>query len=115
MPIKNINLDIQNLKDGAVLERINHAIDCILSDINDVNKQPNAPREITVKLIFRADERREMIDCNVSVSPKIAPLIQIESKAVMGMDPHGFSYAREVQPMQQMSLDELIQKQEVEK
>jgi len=104
MPTKTENLKIENVKDGAVIEKINFAIGLLMDDINNPNKEAAAPREVSIKLIFKPTEDRDLIGIGCAVNPKFGPLKTIKSRAAIGIDARGRGFAREIVPMEQQKL-----------
>ncbi len=85
-------MDIVTLSDGAVIERINHEMSKVFDNIADVNTDPNATREITVKLKFKPSEDRHSATTSVSCSSKLCSMEQLVKRVYFGED--GNAYER---------------------
>lgn len=82
---------------GAVIEQINREMAEILANIQDLNTEPGKPRSITVKVVFRPDNSREIVKVSYDVSHKLAPAAPIETSLSCG-DYQGELYAVENVP-----------------
>ena len=52
----NVSIDPKTFAGGAFIEKLNHAITQVISNIRDQNTDASEKREITVKLVFRSDK-----------------------------------------------------------
>ena len=64
-------LDICTMKDGAVVERINAELMKVAANVRDLNTDPKAPREISIKLKLLPTEDRESMGIVVSCASKL--------------------------------------------
>jgi hypothetical protein len=62
---------IETLQGGAVLERINHEMQKVYKNISDINTDPKASRELTLKIKFVPTEDRHSAGISVSCSSKL--------------------------------------------
>lgn len=80
----NINLD--NLAEGAVREKFNNALKEVTKNILDPNTKASSKRTITLKLTFEPGEDREIADVTVDYSTKLAPVKGVSTRFVIGTD-----------------------------
>ena len=95
------NLTINNLENGAVMERLEAALIDVLNDIGDVNKKATTPREITCKIKFSPDKDRTMLDISFNVSAKLAANHVVTGRAFFDEDTctaQSFNPKKENQP-----------------
>ncbi len=69
----NVSIDPKTFAGGAFIEKLNHAITQVISNIRDQNTDASEKREITVKLVFRSDKDRRMISTTIGTAVKLAP------------------------------------------
>lgn len=67
-------MTLASLCDGAVQERVNHALQKVSENVLDPNTDPKKKRSITLTLSFEpASDDREDVSVEVSVGVKLAP------------------------------------------
>lgn len=98
------NLSLRNIKEGAAIERFDMAIREIMTNINDLNTDATATREINLKMHFKPTDDREMVAIGFQVVTKPAPLSPVIATAAIGIDAQGKGFAREIHAMQQQRL-----------
>lgn len=101
-------LNLNELADGALQEKINAAMRKVLENMQDPNTPYKVKRGITVKLGFTQTESRGDAVVDVSVETKLAPASPIQTMMAIGKDLRsGEVYAEEYgkQVKGQMSLD----------
>jgi len=64
-------VSIETLQGGAILERINHEMQKVYRNISDINTDPKASRELTLKIKFVPTEDRHSAGISVSCSSKL--------------------------------------------
>jgi hypothetical protein len=62
---------LSTLAEGAVLELFQAELNKVLDNIADVNTDPEAKREISIKVRIAPNEKREMADVVVDVTSKL--------------------------------------------
>lgn len=72
-------LSIQTMRGGAVLEQIEHELQCIADNVLDPNTDPKATRTLTVKITIRPDEAREVAATSCAVTSKLAAAKPLKS------------------------------------
>lgn len=98
-----IELSVQNLARGGLVERIQDEIAKAVANIVDPNTPAKKPRVVTMKMTIKANEGRNMADVSVLVSSTLAPAEPIETGIFIGADPRtGEVAASEVQSGEEM-------------
>lgn len=82
-------IDLNTFAEGALAERVNVEIQKILENIADPNTDAKKVRTLTVKLSFKADDKRDVILSTVVAKSTLAPARDIESKLIMDLDNYG--------------------------
>ena len=74
-------LTIETLESGALIERLNVALDEILADCADINKVPDSIREITCKIKVKPDQNRVALAIGLDVNTKLGTRFPIIAQA----------------------------------
>ena len=101
-------LNLNEIADGALQEKLNAAMRKVLENMQDPNTPYKVKRGITVKLGFTQTESLNDAVVDVSVETKLAPASPIQTMMSIGKDlRNGEVYAEEYgkQVKGQMSLD----------
>jgi len=77
-------LSLDNVKGGAAIELFNMELQAILDDIADPNKQPDAAREVNLKMVIKPDEEGNIGNVGLQVKSKLAPVAPVFTKVVLG-------------------------------
>lgn len=106
------SIELKNLAGGAVQEQFARAFEKVVANLQDPNTPYKSGREITIKLKFEQNERRDDVKCAVSVSEKLAPQAPMATSFAVGTDLRsGQLFAREYgnQCLGQISIDEALE------
>lgn len=109
------NVELKELVGGALQEQFGKSFEKIVENLQNPNTPYKNSREITIKLKFTQNEKRDDVKCAVQVSEKLAPQAPMETSFAIGKDlKTGELYAEEYgkQIKGQMHIDD-IQKTEV--
>lgn len=109
------NVELKELVGGALQEQFGKSFEKIVENLQNPNTPYKNSREITIKLKFTQNEKRDDVKCAVQVSEKLAPQAPMETSFAIGKDlKTGELYAEEYgkQIKGQMHIDD-IQKAEV--
>lgn len=87
MPKKII--DLNQFAEGAVAERVNQELNKVLENIADPNTDPSKKRKITVTITVKGDDKRDILDVDVTAKTALAPAKSIGSKLIMDFDNRG--------------------------
>lgn len=79
-------LSIATLEGGAVIERMEAALEDILKDCGDVNKIPDSVREITCKVKVKPDETRTILMIGIDINTKLGQNHPVLAKAFFDDD-----------------------------
>lgn len=71
-------MDITTLHGGAVIERINVEMSKVFANIVDLNTDPDATREVVVKIKFKPTRNRLSASTAVSCSSKLCSMEKLE-------------------------------------
>lgn len=73
------NGNILEIMQGAIKERAEIEFEKVIDNITDVNTKANAKREISIKITFTPDEKRQFSDVDVEVKSKLASYTKLKS------------------------------------
>ncbi len=82
-------LNLQDLADGAVAEKIDIELQNVLENIADPNTDPKSARKLHVILTFKADENRDVASLSTVVKSTLVPAKPTESKVILDIDENG--------------------------
>lgn len=77
-------ITLNTIASGALAELFDAELAKVLGNIQDINTDAKAKREINIKLVFAPTEDREMTDVKVSCSSKVAGLLTVRTRAFIG-------------------------------
>ena len=77
------SITLTNLSSGAVVEQFNTELQRVWDNIADPNTDPDAAREIQIKVKFKPSDERGVVDIKVSASTKLAPAEPVETMAYL--------------------------------
>lgn len=83
---KEIDLQLSDLANGAIQEKLNGELDKVFSNIHDPNTPPTVKRTITIKLDFKPDETRKVISLSSDFATKLAPVDGVVTTVLTGKD-----------------------------
>lgn len=82
-------INLQDLANGSVAERINIELQKVLENIADPNTDARKARKLQITLTFKADEERDIANLSVQVKPTIVPAKNAETKILLDYDSAG--------------------------
>ena len=71
--MKNIDINILQLAQGAVQEKLDREFEKVFENIQDPNVKATAKRTITLKIDLVPDDVRQVVKTNVTATSKLAP------------------------------------------
>lgn len=77
-------IDLNTFAEGALLKKTTRELQKIFENIHDPNTNPTKTRSITITISLSADEKREYIDSEISVTSKTVPHKPATAKMIMG-------------------------------
>lgn len=81
-----LNLNIDQLAEGAVGEKIVTELERIAENILDLNTDSKKARVLTIKLNFVPNDNRTILTTRVDVTSKLAPSEETETTFLIGQD-----------------------------
>lgn len=82
-----IELNVSTLSNGALVERIQDEISKAIANITDPNTPAKKPRTITMKMVIKPNEQRNIAEVSVTTSSTLCPPTPIETGIYIGVDP----------------------------
>ncbi len=82
-----IELSVENLYGGGVVERIHEEIKRAIQNIVDPNTPAKKVRKVKMEIAIRPNEQRNMAEIVVSTSSTLCPPEPIETSIYIGADP----------------------------
>ena len=79
-------VDLRELVGGALQEQFGKAFEKVIENLQNPNTPYKNTREITIKLKFTQNERRDDVKCGISVTEKLAAQAPIETGFAVGKD-----------------------------
>jgi len=104
------NIELKEIIGGALQEQFSKSFEIVIENLQNPNTPYKNTREITIKLKFTQNEKRDDVKCAVQVSEKLAPQTPMETSFAIGKDLRtGEIYAEEYgkQLKGQVSLDDI--------
>lgn len=77
-------INLNTFAEGALLQKTTKELQKVFENIHDPNTNPTKTRSITITISLSADEKREYIDSEVSVTSKLQPHKPATAKMIMG-------------------------------
>ncbi len=72
-------VDLQNIKNGALMSRVNRNIDEIINNIMDPNTDPTKARTVTITLKFKSNMDRDEINCEMQSKATLQALNSVKT------------------------------------
>ena len=80
------NVDLVTMQRGVVIDMFNEEFEKVLNNIADDNVEPDAVRDITIKLQIKPDKTRKTAATKVDVNSKLAPVKSSDGMLFIGME-----------------------------
>ena len=84
--MKNIDINILQLAQGAVQEKLDREFEKVFENIQDPNVNATAKRTITLKIDLVPDDVRQVVKTNVTATSKLAPTDPVATTILTGKD-----------------------------
>ena len=100
---------LDEINDGALQEKFTKSFEKVVENLQNPETSYRTTREITIKMKFTQNEKRDDVKCGISVTEKLAPQQSMETAFAIGKDlQSGEIYAEEYgkQIKGQMSLQD---------
>lgn len=92
----NRKMSLANLHDGEAISLFDAELQRVLDNIEDPNTSPEFTREINVKVKFKPNQERNLVDMSIQPTTKLAPTLGIETTAYIEKDEASKNIGREV-------------------
>lgn len=93
-------LSLQNIDDGAVIERFDYELDRVLQNIADFNTRPDATREVVLRLKIKPNMDRTFAIIEIDVKAKLQSIKPANSTMHLVTGPGGRIHAVQSNPHQ---------------
>ena len=84
--MKNIDINILQLAQGVVQEKLDREFEKVFENIQDPNVNATAKRTITLKIDLVPDDVRQVVKTNVTATSKLAPTDPVTTTILTGKD-----------------------------
>lgn len=84
--MKNIDINILQLAQEAVQEKLDREFEKVFENIQDPNVNATAKRTITLKIDLVPDDVRQVVKTNVTATSKLAPTDPVTTTILTGKD-----------------------------
>lgn len=89
-------INIMNLADGNIVDKLNRELQKIAQNIVDKNTDPKKERKITLTLSFKPNENRDFVITKIQTKTSLAPELGEETQIIIGKDCEGELHLNEV-------------------
>lgn len=83
---KEIDLQLSELAEGAIQEKLDGELQKVFANIHDPNTPSTAKRGVTIKLEFKPDDNRQVITVSSDFTTKLAPVEGVSTTVLTGRD-----------------------------
>lgn len=83
---KEIDLQLSELANGAIQEKLNGELEKVFNNIHDPNTGATDKRIITIKLEFKPDDNRQVVTVNSDFTIKLANVEGVSTTVLTGRD-----------------------------
>ena len=80
------NIELKDMVGGALQDQFLKSFEKVIENLQNPNTPFKNSREITIKLKFTQNEKRDDVKCAVQVSEKLAPQAPMETSFAIGKD-----------------------------
>lgn len=84
MKEKKINLNLSEMAEGGIQEKLDLELQKVLDNIQDLNTEAGAKRKITLTLEFKPDDNREIIATTSAFKTTLAPTVGVATTILTG-------------------------------
>lgn len=81
---KDINLNLSELSNGAIQEKIDRELKKVMQNILDPNTDFNKARKVSITISMSANEQRNSITTDVAVKSTLAPQKSVSTTVLVG-------------------------------
>lgn len=98
-------VSLENIANGAAVERFEEALKSVLANIHDVNTPATQARELSLVFKFKPNKDREIVTINIIPKVKLAPMSPHETQIFVS-EQNGEIQGFELNPNQLQLFDE---------
>lgn len=108
MSNNKIDMDISNLADGGLQEKLDLELKKVFENIHDPNTQATDKRKVQITIELMPTANRDVVDISSKIKTTLAPLTDVVTTVITGLDMRGRVEARELKSgiKGQMFIDE---------
>ncbi len=96
MSKKPINLDLSQLAEGGVQEKLDIELNRVFENIHDLNTVAKAKRKVQITLEIEPNETRDIVVMNSKIKTTLAPLMDVATTVLTGLNDEGQPEAQEL-------------------
>ena len=105
------SIELKEIVGGALQEQFAKSFEKVIENLQNPNTPFKSVREITIKLKFEQNEKRDDVKCGIAVSEKLAPQSPIQTSFAIGKDlrtgkVYATEYGKQVRGQLTMELEE---------
>ncbi|MDW5300222.1 MAG: hypothetical protein SA378_08810 [Sedimentibacter sp.] len=89
-------INIMNLADGNIVDKLNRELQKVAQNIVDKNTDPKKERKITLTLSFKPNDNRDFVITKIQTKTSLAPELGEETQIIIGKDSEGELHLNEV-------------------
>lgn len=89
--MQRLLIDLNQVGDGALLEKANKAMQEIINNIADPNTDAVKSRGMTIKISFKPNEERDLAQAQIDIKTSLAPVKGVSTKFIIGETSTGFT------------------------
>lgn len=83
---KMIGLDLSNIAEGGLQEKLDKELEKVFENILDVNTDAKKKRTVTITLTMSANEERTVVDTVMEIKSKLAQQVGVGTTILVGRD-----------------------------
>lgn len=89
-------VNLLNLAEGNVVDKLNRELQKVAENIVDKNTDPKKERKITLTVSFKPNENRDFVVTKIQTKTSLAPELGEETQILIGKDSEGQLHLNEV-------------------
>ncbi|HJE44447.1 replication terminator protein [Levilactobacillus namurensis] len=93
---KLINVELSELANGAIQEKLDHALKDVMTNILDPNTEAKKKRKITITLTMEPGENRDTLTLDAQVKATLVPEDSATTTVLVGRNDAGYIEANEL-------------------
>lgn len=104
---QDVRSSLLQMAKGAIQERVDYEVSKVIDNILDTNTDPTANRKVTLTVVLKPDEERQVVKITATAKSTLAPTVPIGTSLVITADKNGEMMLAEIVPQVpgQLALD----------